>query len=68
MRNTWLSNRTFRTYDDIVDIRCHAWNQLVDQPWRIMSLGLRDWAHRFNETELVLAVSLFIKLESILYI
>ena len=47
MRNTWLSNRTFRTYDDIVDICCHAWNQLVDQPWRIMSLGLRDWAHRF---------------------
>ncbi|OUJ04529.1 transposase [Acetobacter malorum] len=45
MRNTWLSNRIFKTYDDIVDIACHAWNQLTDQPWRIMSLGLRDWAH-----------------------
>ncbi|MBS0988393.1 MULTISPECIES: IS630 family transposase [Acetobacteraceae] len=45
MRNTWLSNRIFRTYDDIVDIACHAWNQLTEQPWRIMSLGLRDWAH-----------------------
>jgi putative transposase len=21
---------------------CDAWNKLVDQPWRIMSLGLRD--------------------------
>jgi hypothetical protein len=21
--------------------------RFVDQPWRIMSLGLRDWAHRF---------------------
>ena len=25
---------------------CHAWNKLVDQPWTIMSIGLRDWAHR----------------------
>jgi len=24
-----------------------AWNKLVDQPWRIMSLGLRLWAHEF---------------------
>ncbi|PYD77952.1 IS630 family transposase (plasmid) [Komagataeibacter sucrofermentans] len=46
LRNTWLSNRIFRTYDDIVDIACHAWNQLVDQPWRIMSIGLCNWAHR----------------------
>ena len=21
--------------------------KLVDQPWTIMSIGLRDWAHRF---------------------
>ena len=27
-----------------VDHCCHAWNQLVDQPWRVMSIGLRDWA------------------------
>jgi len=24
-----------------------AWNKLVDQPWRIMSIGLRAWAHGF---------------------
>ncbi|MDG6093847.1 IS630 family transposase, partial [Acetobacter sp. AN02] len=42
-----LSNRIFKTYDDIVDIACHAWNQIVEQPWRIMSIGLRNWAHRF---------------------
>jgi hypothetical protein len=24
-----------------------AWNKLVDQPWRIMSIGLRQWAHQF---------------------
>jgi len=25
----------------------HAWNKLTDQPWRIMTIGLRDWAHRY---------------------
>jgi hypothetical protein len=24
-----------------------AWNKLVDRPWRIMSIGLRQWAHGF---------------------
>ena len=44
MRNNWLSNRIFKSYDDIVDHCCHAWNKLVDQPWRVMSIGLRQWA------------------------
>jgi transposase len=47
MRDNWLSNRVFSSYDDLVDHCCDAWNKLVDQPWRIMSLGLRQWAHRF---------------------
>jgi transposase len=47
MRQNWLSNRVFDSYDDIVVHCCEAWNKLIDQPWRIMSLGLRDWAHRF---------------------
>ena len=47
LRDNWLSNRVFKSYDDIVDHCCDAWNKLVDQPWRIMSIGLRDWAHRF---------------------
>ena len=25
--------------------RIEAWNRLRDQPWRVMSIGLRDWAH-----------------------
>jgi transposase len=45
LRGNWLSNRVFASYDDIVGHCCDAWNKLVDQPWRIMSLGLRDWAH-----------------------
>ena len=47
MRDNWLSNRVFTSADDIVDHFCEAWNKLVDQPWRIMSIGLRDWAHGF---------------------
>ncbi len=46
MRDNWLSNRVFASYDDIVDHCCHAWNMLVEQPWRIMSIGLREWAYR----------------------
>ncbi len=47
MRDNWLSNRIFRSCDDILDHCCHAWNRLVEQPWTIMSIGLRDWAHGF---------------------
>jgi hypothetical protein len=47
MRDNWLSNRIFQAHDDIVEHCCRAWNSLVDQPWRIMSIGLRDWAHGF---------------------
>ena len=39
MRDNWLSNRVFTSYDDIVDHCCEAWNKLIDQPWRIMSIG-----------------------------
>ena len=47
MRDNWLSNRVFKSYDDLVDHCCEGWNNLVDQPWRIMSIGLRQWAHGF---------------------
>ena len=47
MRDNWLSNRVFQSYDDLVDHCCAAWSKLVDQPWRIMTIGLRQWAHRF---------------------
>ena len=31
----------------ITSITASALNKLIDQPWRIMSIGLRDWAHGF---------------------
>lgn len=44
MRQNWLSNRIFDSYDDILAHCCSAWNRLIEQPWKIMSIGLRDWA------------------------
>ena len=34
LRDNRLSNRVFKSYDDIVDHCCDAWNSLVEQPWR----------------------------------
>lgn len=45
MRENWLSNRVFTSYDNIIDHCCEAWNKVVDQPWRIMTIGRRKWAH-----------------------
>ena len=47
MRDNWLSNRVFTSSENLLDHCCHAWNTLIDQPWRIMSIGLRDWAHGY---------------------
>ena len=44
MRANWLSNRIFKSFDEIVDHCCYAWNTLIDQPWKIMSIARRDWA------------------------
>src|SRR3954462_10781540 len=48
LRDNWLSSRVFGSYADIVDHCCDAWNRLIDQPWIIMSIGLRDWANASN--------------------
>ena len=47
MRDNWLSNRIFKSYDEIVAICCEAWNKLIDQPWKIMSIGRRKWTYGF---------------------
>ena len=47
MRDNWLSNRVFQSYDQIVALCCEAWNRLIDQPWTIMSIGHRKWAYGF---------------------
>jgi hypothetical protein len=52
MRDNRLSNRIFKSYDDIVDPCCDAWNTLIDQPWKIMSIAMRDWAYQSSSPSL----------------
>ena len=59
MRDNWLSNRIFKTYDDIVALCCEAWNRLIDQPWKIMSIGRRKWAHGFRLMPVSITVEVF---------
>ena len=47
LRDNWISNRIFASYENLLDHCCFAWNKLIDMPWKIMSIGPRDWAHRF---------------------
>ena len=44
LRQTWLSNRVFDTYDEIIDAACDAWRRLIAQPRTITSIGSREWA------------------------
>jgi len=44
IRQNLLSNRIFESFDNIVDHCCHAWNTLIDQPWKSMSIARRDWS------------------------
>ena len=47
MRDNWLSNRIFKSYDEIVAVCCEAWSKLIDQPWKIRSIGRRKWTYGF---------------------
>ena len=44
LRQTYLSNRIFKDYDDIVDRVCQAWRALLNEPGRITSITYREWA------------------------
>ena len=40
IRDNWLSNRVFKSYEDIVALCCDVWKNLVERPWKIMSIGI----------------------------
>jgi len=44
MRQSYLSNRVFRDYDDVVEASSSAWNKLIAEQGRIASIGTRGWA------------------------
>ena len=41
IRDDSLSNRVVKSYEDILDWPRDVWNQLSDQPWKIMSIVMR---------------------------
>ena len=46
LRQTYLSNRVFETYDAVVDAAAKGWNQLLAEAGRIASIATRSWAIR----------------------
>lgn len=44
LRQNYLCHRIFKSYDDIVQACCEAWNALVQAPERIRSIASRAWA------------------------
>ncbi len=45
MRDKWLSNRVFKSYDDLVDHCFETWNKLVDQTQAHQGREIaNDWA------------------------
>ena len=45
LRANFLSNRVFKTYDEIIEASCEAWNRLLDHPNTITSIGMQNWAN-----------------------
>ena len=41
VRQNWLSNTVFENYDAIVDAACNAWRNLITDPERVTSIGMR---------------------------
>ena len=48
MRQNYLANRVFDTYDAILDACCDAWNALTAAPDIIRSIATREWAKTVN--------------------
>jgi len=44
LRQNYLSNRVFASYDGILDAACDAWNKLLGEVGRITSIATRSWA------------------------
>lgn len=44
LRQNFLSNRVYASYEAIVDACCEAWNKLIAVPERIRSIAARDYA------------------------
>ena len=45
LRDTYLANRCYKNYEDIVQACCDAWNGWVDIPSNVKKLCSRSWAN-----------------------
>lgn len=50
LRQNHLANRIFKTYTEIVDASCSAWNARIDLPEAITFIENRTWLHRVNSS------------------
>jgi transposase len=48
LRQSYLSNRVFDSYTDIVNACCDVWNALINSPDQITSIETRSWAQSVN--------------------
>jgi len=46
LRDNYLSNTVFDSYDAILKAGCDAWQSLIANPHQIRSIGMRQWAHK----------------------
>ena len=44
LRQTYLANRVFKSYNDILDACQDAWQKLLDKTGQIASIATREWA------------------------
>ena len=57
LRDNWLSNRVIKSYADLVDHCCEAWNKLVDQPCESCPSVCANGHTGSDQWDLVLVVS-----------
>jgi hypothetical protein len=51
MRQNWLSNRIFESFDDIADRRCYAWNTLTNHLGKSCRSHTGIWPSSFTQSE-----------------
>lgn len=45
MRDEYLANRCYESYEEIVDVCCESWNAFTEEPNKIKQLCSRSWAN-----------------------
>jgi transposase len=43
LRDRYLANRCFESYDHIVEKSCEAWNDFISTPGAVRQLCMREW-------------------------